>query len=116
MTLYKIGFIDNEAVQELLSECIKMKNLNHLHVMTLKGVCLDGGPVPYIVLPYMANGSLLSYLKKERSNLTVPMEEGESGEEERQSQVSLTNRFLYCTSAKRVILVISIQQNCVLSQ
>ena len=84
-----VGFIDNEAVQELLSECIKMKSLSHLHVMTLKGVCLDGGPVPYIVLPYMANGSLLSYLKKERPNLTVPMAEGDSGEEERQSQVSL---------------------------
>ena len=84
-----IGFIDNEAVQELLSECIKMKSLNHLHVMTLKGVCLDGGPVPYIVLPYMANGSLLSYLKKERPNLTVPMAEGDSDEEERQSRVSI---------------------------
>ena len=84
-----IGFIDNEAVQELLSECIKMKSLNHLHVMTLKGVCLDGGPVPYIVLPYMANGSLLSYLKKERSSLTAPMAECDSGEEERQSRVSL---------------------------
>ena len=71
-----------------------MKSLNHLHVMTLKGVCLDGGPVPYIVLPYMANGSLLSYLKKERSNLTVSMVEGDSGEEEMQSQVSLINRFL----------------------
>ena len=91
--IYIIGFIDNEAVWKLLSECVKMKNLNHLHVMTLKGVCLDGGPVPYIVLPYMANGSLLSYLKKERSNLTVSMEEDDSGEEERQSQVSLINRF-----------------------
>ena len=85
-----IGFVDNEAVQELLSECAKMKNLNHLHVMTLKGVCLDGGPVPYIILPYMANGSLLSYLKKERSNLTVSMTGDISGKEEKQSQVSKT--------------------------
>ena len=82
------GITDGEAVQELLSECIKMKDLNHLHVMTLKGVCLDGGPVPFIVLPYMANGSLLSYLKKERSNLTVPTAEGDSSEEEKQVQVS----------------------------
>ena len=48
-----------------------MKNFSNLHVMSLKGVCLDGGPVPYIVLPYMANGSLASYLKKERKNLVV---------------------------------------------
>ena len=39
--------------------------------MSLKGVCLDGGPVPYIVLPYMANGSLAAYLKKERKNLVL---------------------------------------------
>ena len=87
------GFIDDEAVQELLRECAKMKDLNHLHVMTLKGVCLDGGPMPFIVLPYMANGSLLSYLKKERSNLTVSVAEGDSGEEEKQSEVSSIFQF-----------------------
>ena len=92
---FGIGFVDNEAVKELLSECIKMKSLNHLHVMTLKGICLDGGPVPYIVLPYMANGSLLSYLKKERSNLTVSVAEGDSGEEEAQSRVTLLSRYLW---------------------
>ena len=48
-----------------------MKNFSNLHVMSLKGVCLDGGPVPYIVLPYMANGSLAAYLKKERKNLVM---------------------------------------------
>ena len=48
-----------------------MKNFANLHVMSLKGVCLDGGPVPYIVLPYMANGSLASYLKKERKSLVM---------------------------------------------
>ena len=87
-----VGFIDDVAVQELLSECDKMKNLNHLHVMTLIGICLDGGPVPYIVLPYMANGSLLSYLKKERSNLTVSNSTAgdASGEEETQSEVNST--------------------------
>ena len=68
------GFIDNYAIQELLNECAKMKDFNNLHVMTLKGVCLDGGPVPYIVLPYMANGSLLTYLRKQRSNLVLKKE------------------------------------------
>ena len=48
-----------------------MKHFSNLHVMSLKGVCLDGGPVPYIVLPYMANGSLAAYLKKERKNLVM---------------------------------------------
>ena len=53
-----------------------MKTFHHPHVMTLKGVCLDGGQIPYIILPYMENGSLLSYLKKERANLVVVTEAG----------------------------------------
>ena len=56
---------------ELLKECIKMKNFCHRHVMTLIGVCLDGGPEPFLILPYMANGSLISYLRKQQCNLVV---------------------------------------------
>ena len=37
------GFIDNDAVQELISERVRMKHFNHSNVMTLLGVCLDGG-------------------------------------------------------------------------
>lgn len=32
--------------------------------------------MPYIVLPYMANGSLLKYLKKERNNLVIVKDTG----------------------------------------
>ena len=41
--------------------------------MGLIGMCLeiDAGSPPYIVMPYMANGSLLDYLKKERNNLVL---------------------------------------------
>ena len=46
-----------------------MKDLRHPNVMTLIGVCLDAGPGVSIVMPFMANGSLLEYLKKERDNL-----------------------------------------------
>ena len=56
---------------ELLTECAKMSTFNNPNVLTVKGVCLDGGPLPYIIMPYMANGSLLSFLKKERSNLVL---------------------------------------------
>ena len=83
---FLIGFIDESAVQQLLSECAKMEKFDNLHVMSLKGVCLDGGPVPYIVLPYMANGSLASYLKKERKNLIVMRDNIEN--DETQTQVS----------------------------
>ena len=50
-----------------------MKHFDHPNVLNLVGVCLDAGPAPYVVMPYMANGSLLHYLKKERSNLVLPV-------------------------------------------
>ena len=51
-----------------------MSRFKHTHVMGLIGVCLDAGSAPYIVMPYMANGSLLDYLRKERSKLVVKQE------------------------------------------
>ena len=51
-----------------------MHTLNHPNVLTLSGVCLDGGTAPYIIMPFMANGSLLGYLKSNRSTLVVPQE------------------------------------------
>ena len=51
-----------------------MSEFNHVHVLTLKGVCLDGGPSPYIIMPFMANGSLLAYLRKNRKSLVISHE------------------------------------------
>ena len=49
-----------------------MIQFDHPNVLALIGVCLDGGPAPYIVMPFMSNGSLLSYLKKFRKELLIP--------------------------------------------
>ena len=46
-----------------------MHALSHPNVMSLTGVCLDTGGGPAIVMPYMDNGSVLNYLKKERRKL-----------------------------------------------
>ena len=48
-----------------------MQQFNHPNVLTLIGVCINLGSAPYIIMPYMAKGSLLAYLKKERSNLVL---------------------------------------------
>ena len=53
----------------MLKECKKMKGFNHPNVLKLTGVCLDGGPAPFIITLFMENGSLLSYLRKNRSTL-----------------------------------------------
>ena len=53
----------------MVSEITKMQEFNHPHVLSLIGVCLDTGPGVSIVMPFMTNGSLLDYLRKERSNI-----------------------------------------------
>ena len=57
-----------------------MYGFQHPHVVTLIGVCLDGGPAPYIIMPFMANGSLLAYLRRNRDSLLVSSEEDNSEE------------------------------------
>ena len=55
-----------------MEESIKMSYFNHSNVICLIGVCIDAGPVPYIIMPFMGNGSLLLYLKKHRTKLLLP--------------------------------------------
>ena len=55
----------------MLKECSKMSKFDHPNVLTLTGVCLDGGPAPFIIMPFMTNGSLLAYLKKNRATLII---------------------------------------------
>ena len=55
----------------IMEESLKMKHFDHDNVLKLVGVCVDTGSAPYIIMPLMSHGSLLSYLVKERHNLTV---------------------------------------------
>ena len=57
-------------------ESEKMMRFNHANVMTLIGLCTDVGEAPYIVMPFMANGSLLAYLRKNRPHLNIAEEAG----------------------------------------
>ena len=59
----------------MMEESVKMAKFNHLNVIKLIGVCIEKGPSPYIVMPYMVYGSLLSYLKKQRVQLTLANDE-----------------------------------------
>ena len=66
-----LGISDLNEINKIMEESVKMKQFNHPNVMNLIGVCINAGPAPYIVMPFMTNGSLLSYLKKERPNLIL---------------------------------------------
>ena len=67
-----LGLFTATDVESMLAEITKMKDLHHPNVMSLIGVCLDAGPGVSIVMPFMANGSLLDYLKKERDKIYLP--------------------------------------------
>ena len=45
-----------------------MKNFEHKNVLSLIGVSFETEGTPLVVLPFMANGDLLAYLR-ERNNL-----------------------------------------------
>ena len=53
----------------MIKESVKMHGLEHPHVLNIIGVCVDAGPSPYIIMPFMANGSLLTYIRKEKNKL-----------------------------------------------
>ena len=72
-----VGTFVEDDVDSLVQEFLQMKQFEHPNVMGLIGVCLDAGPAPYIVLPFMANGNLLSYLKQRRSTLVLNKETDE---------------------------------------
>ena len=66
------GLFTPNDVDSLVQEVLKMHTLGHPNVMSLTGVCLDTGGGPAVVMPYMDNGSVLQYLKKERGKLVPP--------------------------------------------
>ena len=47
-----------------------MIEFNHRNVMTLVGASLDGN-TPLLIMPFMANGSLLSFVRNDRDDLCV---------------------------------------------
>ena len=80
--MFHSGFYDKATVRDMLKECSKMYRFNHPNVLTLTGVCLDGGPAPYILMPLMTNGSLLAYLKKNRDSLVVSCESNDDDDDD----------------------------------
>ena len=69
-TTVSVGTDVNDMTQ-FLEEALRMRSFSHEHVLTMMGIVdLDGRP--YVVLPYMANGDLKTYLsddKRVRDNL-----------------------------------------------
>ena len=57
-----------DAMKDLVEESTVMKEFNHSNVLPLLGVCIDydDNDVIKIVMPFMANGDLKTFLKDNR--------------------------------------------------
>ena len=66
-----LGVFSKEQLHGFLEESLIMKDFHHPHILGLLGVCFDAPDgSPYIVLPFMANGSVKTYLKERRVHPT----------------------------------------------
>ena len=53
-------------LKAFIEESALMCSFNHPHVLGMVGICLDTVQSPYLLLPYMANGDLRTFLKNKR--------------------------------------------------
>ena len=83
------GLFTVNDVHNMTDEILKMKHFDHPNVMTLIGVCVSIGGGPAIVMPYMENGSLLSYLRKDKDNIIM-------NDDQDLDTVSHTPSYCYC--------------------
>ena len=66
-TILFVGFITVENIKSILHESILMKDFDHPNVLNVLGIGFntDDG-LPFVILPFMENGDLKTYLKKKR--------------------------------------------------
>ncbi len=79
-----VGYFTQAQAHDIIEESEKMKQFNHPNVLTLICITVDHRSAPCIVMPLMVNGSLLSYLKKERDNLSI----SEKSDEDRAREIT----------------------------
>ena len=60
-----------DEVDAFFAESLLMKDFSHPNILGLAGVCFDTADgVSYILLPFMANGSVKDFLKGKRIHLS----------------------------------------------
>ena len=65
-------------INKLEEEVLKMQYFKHPNVMSLIGVCENFCGGPAVVMPFMVNGSVLDYLRREKKSLVLDTESQES--------------------------------------
>ena len=68
--IFLAGIATQADIDSFMAECTTMVNFDHPNVVKLIGVCFDAtDQLPFIILPFMANKDLKSFLvaKREQS-------------------------------------------------
>ena len=68
----RTGFFGITDIQKMMEEIVIMQQFNHNNVLRLLGVVVVGLSGPSIVMPFMANGNLSSYLRKNQETVILP--------------------------------------------
>ena len=59
--------------EKLLKEMTTMLSFTHPNVMSLIGLCFDG-EMPLLIMPFMASGNVLEFVKKNKEQLHLSQE------------------------------------------
>ena len=78
--MYPVALSLASDQEKLLKEVTTMFSFKHPNVMSLIGVCFDG-EMPLIIMPYMSNGNVLGYVKKNKGELHFPIDQKVNQEE-----------------------------------
>lgn len=63
-----LALFSTSDVRKLTKEVDTMFYFDHPNVMSLIGVCVDG-EIPLLIMPFMAKGSVLEYVKHNKEEL-----------------------------------------------
>lgn len=55
--------LDEDVLETILREGVVMSNFNHPRLVSLIGLCLSSRTNPIVILPFMPNGNLRTYIK-----------------------------------------------------
>lgn len=70
--LHPPGVSDQEEIEKFIKESAIMLNFDHPNILSLVGVCFNTADnLPAIVLPYMDNGDLRSFLRAKRAEMVT---------------------------------------------
>ncbi|CAM6031887.1 unnamed protein product, partial [Sphagnum compactum] len=60
-----------QDIESFLQEGLLMKKFEHCNVLKLRGICFDEDNFPLVLLPFMSEGDLLSYIRNTENILTL---------------------------------------------